>query len=81
MCQGFSHFPGFLHRFLLAKLASSSLRVKPTVDASFLSGKVTGSFLVNSHGWASSPYIKGLVVYDRGIIYQTFSVAVLRVNM
>ena len=27
MCQGFSHFSGFLHRFMLAKLATSSMRV------------------------------------------------------
>ena len=28
MCQSFSHFPGFLHHFVLAKLATSSIRVK-----------------------------------------------------
>ena len=28
MCQGFSHFSGFLHHFVLAKLATSSIRVK-----------------------------------------------------
>ena len=28
MCQGFNHFSGFLHHFVLAKLASSSIRVK-----------------------------------------------------
>ena len=28
MCQGFSHFTGFLHHFVLAKLAISSIRVK-----------------------------------------------------
>ena len=28
MCQGFSHFPGFLHHFILANLANSSMRVK-----------------------------------------------------
>ena len=27
MCQGFSHFSGFLHQFVLAKLATSSIRV------------------------------------------------------
>ena len=27
MCQGFSHFLGFLHNFVLAKLATSSVRV------------------------------------------------------
>ena len=26
-CQGFSHFSGFLHHFVLAKLATSSIRV------------------------------------------------------
>ena len=28
MCQGFIHFSGFLHNFVLAKLASSSIRVE-----------------------------------------------------
>ena len=28
MCQGFSHFPGFSHHFDLAKLATTSIRVK-----------------------------------------------------
>ena len=28
MCQGFSHFFGFLHHFVLAKLATSSISVK-----------------------------------------------------
>ena len=27
MCQGFSYFPGFLRDFMLAKLATSSIRV------------------------------------------------------
>ena len=27
MCQGFSHFPGFLHHFVMAKLATSSIKV------------------------------------------------------
>ena len=27
MCQGFSHFAAFLHYFVLAKLASSIIRV------------------------------------------------------
>ena len=28
MCQGFSHFSVFLHHFVLAKLATNSIRVK-----------------------------------------------------
>ena len=28
MCQGFGHFPAFLHHFVLAKLATSSIWVK-----------------------------------------------------
>ena len=28
MCQGFSHFSGILHHFVLAKLATTSIRVK-----------------------------------------------------
>ena len=28
MCQGLSIFPGFLHHFVLAKLATSNIRVK-----------------------------------------------------
>ena len=27
MCQGFNHFSGLLHHFVLAKLATSSIRV------------------------------------------------------
>ena len=27
MCQGFSHLSGFLHHFVLAKLATSRIRV------------------------------------------------------
>ena len=27
MCQGFSHFPGLMHTFVLAKLATSGIRV------------------------------------------------------
>ena len=32
MCQCFSHFPVFLHHFVLAKLATSSIRVNVTFD-------------------------------------------------
>ena len=32
MCLGFSHFLGFLHHFLLAKLATSSIRVKHELE-------------------------------------------------
>ena len=28
MCQGSSHFSGFLHHFVLAKVATNSMRVK-----------------------------------------------------
>ena len=28
MCQGFSHFSGFLHHFVLAEVPTSSIRVK-----------------------------------------------------
>ena len=31
MCQGFSHFSGILHHFVLAKLANSSIRVKTLI--------------------------------------------------
>ena len=33
MCQGFSHFAGFLHHFVLVKLAINSIRVKIADDA------------------------------------------------
>ena len=36
MCQGFSHFPGFLHTFVLAKLVISSIRVNPFMPGAFL---------------------------------------------
>ena len=29
MCQGFSHFTGFLHHFVLAKLATTIINVSP----------------------------------------------------
>ena len=32
ICQGFSHFPVFLHYFVLAKLATSSIRVKAILE-------------------------------------------------
>ena len=32
MCQGFSHFSVFLHHFILAKLATSSIRVRPSLE-------------------------------------------------
>ena len=31
MFQGFSHFSGFLHHFILTKLATSSIRVKSQI--------------------------------------------------
>ena len=33
MCQGFSNFSGLLHHFVLAKLATSSIRVNLPHDA------------------------------------------------
>ena len=33
MCQGFSHFSGLMHRFVLAKLATTSIEFK--VEAMF----------------------------------------------
>ena len=35
MCQGFSNFSGFLHHFVLAKLATSSIRVKLRLAETF----------------------------------------------
>ena len=32
MCQGLGHFSGFLHHFVLAKLATSSIRVKSLIN-------------------------------------------------
>ena len=32
MCQGFSHFPGFLHECVLPKLATSSIRFKENIS-------------------------------------------------
>ena len=52
MCQGFSHFSGFLHQFILAKLATSSIRVKPLesvkIDPREVMEKCTGFVLGNS---------------------------------
>ena len=36
-CQGFSHFTGFFHHSVLAKLATSSIRVNCALDESSLS--------------------------------------------
>ena len=33
MCEGFSHFGGFLHHFLLAIQATTSIRVKDFINA------------------------------------------------
>ena len=41
MCQGFSHFSGFLHHFVLAKLATSSIRVN--INRVKTCGNVTNS--------------------------------------
>ena len=38
MCQGFSHFSGFLHHFVLAKVATSSIRVKELVNHEHFEG-------------------------------------------
>ena len=35
MCQGFSNFSVFLHHFVLAKLATSSIRVKLRLAETF----------------------------------------------
>ena len=35
MCQGLSHFSGFLHNFVLVKIATSSTRVKHIIWISF----------------------------------------------
>ena len=52
MCQGFGHFSGFLHNFVLAKLATDSIRlINPFMlgDQLFTSqtsiGAITGSFM------------------------------------
>ena len=37
MCQGFSHFSGSLHHFVLGKLATSSIRVKRGVFSDIVS--------------------------------------------
>ena len=36
MCQGFSVFSGFLHHFVLAKVATSSIRVNPLISQAVL---------------------------------------------
>ena len=45
MCQGFSHFSGFLHHSVLAKLATSSIRVE----------KVPGVYYIHSHHYLLLP--------------------------
>ena len=53
MCQGFNHFSVFLHHFVLAKLATSSIRVNCSIPATFAlesNGKETR----NPFGWLDS---------------------------
>ena len=35
MCQGFSYFIGFLHHFVLAKLATTSIRIKQKENSKY----------------------------------------------
>ena len=45
MCQGFIHFQGFLHHFVLAKLATSSIRVNPSnTESTFVQSTRTQRF-------------------------------------
>ena len=46
MCQGFSHFSGFLHNFVLAKLATSSISVKAHFENVFLEINFEWVFLI-----------------------------------
>ena len=56
MCQGFSHFLGFLHNFVLAKLATCSIRVKTHIFSMEVPRIMTdqGFFMIS---WASSENI------------------------
>ena len=51
MCQGFSHFSGVLLHFVLAKLASSSIRVKYKLIAEDIR-----PFLLMTYAWNSIVY-------------------------
>ena len=45
-CQGFSHFSAFSYHFVLAKLATSSMRVNPSnTEATFIPSTWTRRFL------------------------------------
>ena len=45
MCQGFSHFSGFVYHFIKAKLANSSIRVtEQRSEISYISYKKTLNF-------------------------------------
>ena len=46
MCQGFSHFSGFLHHLILAKLATSSIRVNPFILTAWVSWGVLPDILL-----------------------------------
>ena len=65
ICQGFSHFSGFLHHFVLAKLATSSIKgwygkqlwVKQLINGRQWTTKVMQSFVVRNFtqcGYVSS---------------------------
>ena len=46
ICQGFSHFKGFLNHFVLAKLATDSKRVnRPTLQVHLFGARLPGSYV------------------------------------
>ena len=43
MCQNFSHFSGFLHHFVLAKLATSNIKVNSLASRDLVCITLTGN--------------------------------------
>ena len=71
MCQGFSRFVGFLHHFVLAKLANSSMRVKPP-----------GSFLkqvCNVGNYRKRAALEGSMKFREGNMLHRMSMALITI--
>ena len=58
MCQGFNRFSGFLHHFVLAKLANSSIKVKNKVTKTRSNFQCLFSYSNNKPGLIKKVYIK-----------------------
>ena len=68
MCQGFNHFSGFLHHFVLAKLPTSRIRVKKGEDKEC----VKSSILSQETHIKRIPYFIDLLGVIQSISYKAY---------